>query len=1383
MKLKCILGLFVAVLLLGGGAPLPAVAQAPTGGQLRLLSSDGRGLLLEWTTAGFEVETVERAGERCQRIVIPGTVQTAAPGQPQVPTLGALLGLPAAEGVSLQVVEAGYDVLRGYRLCPAPTMRVMGDDVDAPLVEVLAPDPQRYASDAFYPGRPVEIETSGYLRDQAVAQVQFYPAQYNPVSGEVRLYRRIVARVTWEAPSLKATAEERWASSAYERLLQRTLLNYEALERPGTTEVVTTSPPSSPLYSGGTEGGPALKVVTTNPPSSPLYSGGTEGGPALKVVTTNTPSSPLHAGGTEGGPALKIGVTADGLYRLTYGDLTGAGFGLSGVDPRTLTLRNRGVEIPIYVVGEDDGRFDPGDVLLFYGTAIQDVYTTHNVYWLTAGGSPGLRMSTRDGTPSGGAPVPTHFPVTLHAEEDTYYWVTMPDGEGQDHWFWEDSLTAPASRDYSLTLRNLSTTAPTATVRVRLKGHTDTGTYPDHHTRIYLNGVKVDDQRWDGFQIYDHQVAVSHAYLAEGQNTLRVRGVGDTGAAVDQFFLNWIEIGYWDTYVAEGDELLFGAPAAGTFQFEVTGLSRNQVDVFDVTDPYDVVRITHAAVVTDGTEYKLRFEDAAQPATRYLALTPARRKVPASLELDRPSNWRSPGNGADYILITHSDFYTSALQLAGHRRAQGLRVATVKVEDLYDEFNGGIFNPQALRDFLAYAYNHWTAPAPTYVALLGGASYDYRDLLGLERANYVPTQLIETDGLGQTPSDNWFALLSGTDVLPDMLIGRLAAQSPAEAQDVVDKVIGYETHPPQAPWNTQVLLVADDEAEFESVAEHLAGRLPFYYTARRVYAAGYPPGDPRADVIDHVNGGSLLVHYTGHGNVERWGSWSGGRILNRADVAALDNVGKLPVVSVATCLNGYFAGKNVSMAEEFLLRDERGAAAVWADSGLGYPSGHRVLMGAFYDALFQGDLYPLGAATVAAKVAAYAQSSFWGEMIETYTLFGDPAMPLGIPVNYPYLESTAPADGAGEVPVAQDIEIRFSKPMAPATVVLGGEGTTGLTFTPAWNADHTQVTYAHPNLGYGRTLTFTVSGQDGPGNPLGPGLVPSTWSFATVPAVGMEGATISGPEKGAINTPYAFAAAVWPITATQPVTYLWQATGQAPSTHVGGLNDTVTLTWDAPGFQAITVTATNAGNAVTGTHLLNVLPVVVGIAGPTGGALHTATTFEATVRPVTVTLPITYAWQATGQTPLTHTGGLSDAVTFSWGVTGTQAITVTATHAEGAVSDIHLITIHAPPLAVDVAGPPTGTLGVACAFTATVHPLTATLPLTYAWQATGQPPLTHVSGLSDVVTFTWHTSGTQALTVTAMNAGGAVAGTYAVTIHDAPLNPWTHIYLPVVIKY
>jgi hypothetical protein len=962
-----------------------------------------------------------------------------------------LLGLPSTKEVRVQVLDADYETLGGFDLYPAPHIGVTRDNLDdlaaTDVEQTFAPDQDIYAADAFYPGAPVEIGYTGHLRDQAVAQVQFYPVQYNPVTGKVRLYRRILAQITWAPPLPVATAEARWASSAYENVLENTLLNYDALKRPPVGDI------DRPVDATG-----------------------------ATVVTASSLT-----------PSLKIGVTEDGLYELTYGDLTGAGLDLSRVDPRTIKLSHRGTEVSIYVPGEDDAVFDPTDRVLFYGTGMADIYTTKNVYWLTAGGERGQRMSTRDGTPSGSATVPTHFPVTLHAEEDSYYWQSMPNGEGQDHWFWGDRLTAPGSRAHSLTLNHISTAASRATVRVRLKGRTDTDTNPDHHSRIYLNGVEIDDRPWDGQITYDHQTAVSHAWLNEGSNTVTVEAVGDTGAPVDRLFVNWIEIDYWDTYVAENDELFFGAPAADTFQFEVSGFSRDDMQAYDVTDPASVALITHTTVLDDGGSYRLQFKDTAQPETRYLALTPAQRKPPASIELDQASSWKDTSNGADYIIIAHQDFYTNSLALMDHRSAAGLRAATVKVEDVYDEFNHGILNPQAIRDFLSHAYYNWVAPAPTYVLLVGDACQDYKDNLGTGAMNYVPSQIVETELLGQVPSDNWFVLVSGDDVLPDMFIGRLTAQTPSQAEHMVDKIIHYEDNPPDATWNGKALFVADDGSPFfETTSELLAATLPPYYTANRVYVSHYPPGDPTTDISNYINHGSFLVNYAGHGSVNTWGTWSGGRIFRRSDVTALNNTDKLPMVTIANCLNGYFVGERVCMAEEFLRLQDRGAVAVWAATSLGYPSDHRLLFREFYEAVFQEHHYVLGAAATAAKIAAYSQDNSLSELVETFALFGDPATQLS---TFPHLKSTTPANGARQVPVDQNIHIAFSKPMSTTTVVLDVQGTAGLDLIPTWNADHTAVDYAHPDFDYGRKLTLTIRGQDEQGKPLGSGIIPTTWSF------------------------------------------------------------------------------------------------------------------------------------------------------------------------------------------------------------------------------------------------------------------------------------------------
>lgn len=961
-KNNIMLGISIIIFLILGNVSDPLVtAQSSSEDCLKVLHSDGQAINLELRVGDFRVEMIEHEGQTYQRLIIPDMVQSARPGEPQIPTRGTILGIPSTEGVSVKILDASYEILRGYRLCPAPEIKVTADNLNDILTEgvkqTFAINKKVYTTDAYYPDKTVEISHTGYMRDQPIAQVQFYPVQYNPVTGELRLYHRILARITWDTRHAVGSTKIRGISPAYENLLRNTILNYNALERP----------------------------VDINEKQQP----------------GNTMAESVAVSGTATA-TLKIGVTEDGIYKLTYNDITDAGLKLSDVDPRKIKVKNRGTEIPVYMQGEDDGVFDKTDYILFYGTAVDDIYTTRNVYWLTVEGENGQRMSTLDGTLSGSATVPTQYSATLHAEENSYYWQTIPDGEGQDHYFWGDKLSAPASESYSLVLSNISTTAGTATVHVRLKGRTDDeSTNPDHHTKIYLNNSEIDDQQWDGQSIYDHEVAVPHSSLEVGTNTVKVEGVGDTGATVDQFFINWIEIDYYHTYIAENDELLFGAPEAGTFQFEVDGFSSNDVEVFNVTDPDNVIRVTNMTVVANGGKYKLKFKDTAQSETRYLAQTTSRRKSPDSIESDQPSSWKSTNNGADYIIITHEDFYDSALTLANYRSKSGLRVATVKVGDIYDEFNYGIFNPQAIRDFLSYAYNNWVAPAPTYVLLDGDAYQDYKDNLKTGTINYVPSQIIQTDILGDTPSDNWFVLVSGDDILPDMYIGRLSAQTKSQADDIVDKIIYYEKHPPAKSWSKNVLMVADDDsASFKDMSEQLADLLPVDYTVNKVYVGDYSSeGDPTKDILKYIDNGSLLVNYTGHGAVERWGLWNGDKsIFSRSDISSLNNTHKLPVVTVANCLNGFFPGPKtqVSMAEGFQRLKDKGAVAVWAPTALSYTSGHSILMKELYKAIFQEDKYGLGAVTTAAKIDTYSQSNFWSELVETFVLFGDPATELGI---------------------------------------------------------------------------------------------------------------------------------------------------------------------------------------------------------------------------------------------------------------------------------------------------------------------------------------------------------------------------------------------------
>ncbi len=93
--------------------------------------------------------------------------------------------------------------------------------------------------------------------------------------------------------------------------------------------------------------------------------------------------------------------------------------------------------------------------------------------------------------------------------------------------------------------------------------------------------------------------------------------------------------------------------------------------------------------------------------------------------------------------------------------------------------------------------------------------------------------------------------------------------------------------------------------------------------------------------------------------------------------------------------------------------------------------------------------------------------------------------------------------------------------------------------------------------------------------------------------VALTGVSIDGPAEGRVNTSYAFAATVAPVTATSPITYTWTP---APS---GGQGTAVAIyIWPTAGIKTISVTAENAGGSAIDTHQIGIayevyLPLVL----------------------------------------------------------------------------------------------------------------------------------------------------------------------------------------------
>ncbi len=278
---------------------------------------------------------------------------------------------------------------------------------------------------------------------------------------------------------------------------------------------------------------------------------------------------------------------------------------------------------------------------------------------------------------------------------------------------------------------------------------------------------------------------------------------------------------------------------------------------------------------------------------------------------------------------------------------------------------------------------------PEYMVryLVGDATFDPRNYLELENADFIPTRFVATAHL-ETASDGWLGDFDDNGV-PELAIGRLPVQTVEEATTVVAKLVGYAQASHTGMWTREALLVADEQDgfDFAAASADVGALLSPALSVETLLLDDTDATSIRDTLLTHLNEGKLLVNYMGHGSTE---VWAGGEVLTSADALALTNNEKLPVVVAMNCLNGFFHDLyTTSLAEALLKAEQGGAVAVWASSGLTTPNGQALMNQALMQALFVADGLTLGEAIMRAKAAVTNQ-----DIQRTWLLFGDPTVRL-----------------------------------------------------------------------------------------------------------------------------------------------------------------------------------------------------------------------------------------------------------------------------------------------------------------------------------------------------------------------------------------------------
>lgn len=986
------------------------------------------------------VEEVARdAGDAWRRVTVPGAGVHGDVGWPRVPVYRAVVAIPPDVDIrSIDAQPLTVQALPGDPIAPVP--RVLPHAEGGARTSGVAYEPAwpAGASGAWFPAVRAEVTNVSWWRNRRVAFVDVYPLRTRPGTRAVE----------WSG-ALRVTLTFAPAAGAADRVL---------------------APPH------GRDGWDALldsRIVNAT---------------ASRGWLRSVRPLPFRRGGgpyfTDAPNWFRVETVGEGIVSLTGAALQSAG-ALLPIDTSTLRLfLGETFELPADVPVEDpdappfmrevaavvedggDGQLSAGDRVEFFAlpvdgyrdeldasqpdsTHVHYQYANERVYWVSFGGtSPRAPHRSRvlAAPPrEGGTPVDrvTH---RVHAESNRFF------NPGPKHplvrwekWWWNagynQSDGSPRFVAFDLDGHVAGTTG---TFLARFWGaSSEIGLFADHRLTVTLNGLSYPFQEWNGRtyrDITDPALDANPNLLKSGRNTFTILvdptddpSLPEDDDRVDRVLLAFLEVRHQRhlRWVDEG--FAFRSPSApGTYTYTIDALPDASAEVYDVTDPTSVTRVTGSTGGGAGAAtFTFTRTETSAPRTRYLVTHPSERLAPVSVERDTPPpggylrTLRAP---ADYVIVYYDAFETAANTLAEFRRAMlpgvaSPRVLTVRLSDVFDEFAWGMPDPTAIRNFVRFAYDNYRddpgVPRLRYVTLLGDADFDHRDHESSANVDYLPawSELHEpslwlSDYEASWPADDFFGLLDGpSDQAMDVAVGRIPAQSVTQANDMVTKVIQHAS-PDRGAWQAHATFIADDLCQGDELdasfyfnwthtrqAEGLADLVPAEMDIDRIYLVDYP--DPvtglecrnvtkpsaRDALVRRINDGTWLVDYVGHGGET---VMADERALESSDIPQMTNARRYHYFVTASCSVGKFDDVSEGLGETIVKHRTGGAINSFSAAAVASSGDNVELNEALLSALFVGgqtdtdSIRTIGEASVIAKPSGGLNS-------RKYNVLGDPA--------------------------------------------------------------------------------------------------------------------------------------------------------------------------------------------------------------------------------------------------------------------------------------------------------------------------------------------------------------------------------------------------------
>lgn len=725
---------------------------------------------------------------------------------------------------------------------------------------------------------------------------------------------------------------------------------------------------------------------------------------------------------------LKMSVAEDGIYRLTYNDFVNHGISPSSFNPLGLKLYSRGKEIPILVQGETDGSFDQSDYIEFvglrnmggkhrelgkYGDSYNEYlgrYTDTTSYWLAFSTSKGKRVNVTRTNLQNVSDTLKYYGEVIHSE--------------QNSWF-DFSCDSQIRREMPTWSENKTWNEGNINVGTKEKKFSVGDVYPNKNFKIYVKvqdyvsdintnahllsiGLNSNNRHYDSTFVDKYQKAIlivelNSDLLINGNNILKVNS-HQTKATLNTCLFDWFEVEYPRFIKAVNNKLIFSFQNLNNYSprvFIIQNVSASNYSLwrFGTTyEKYELNKVGNSIIVSDTVSSSEKF------------IITGETKTPIINYLKTFRNLRNSARQADYIAITHSKFEKKVNEYVNNiRDYYKLNMTVVNIQDIYDEYSYGFFNPESIKDFLISAHEYWKSPKPKYVALIGDATYDYYNnkynsgLVKYRAVNYVPSY-------GFPVSDNWFVVWDTTGAnIPQMNIGRIPVNTNEELEWYIQKHYNYISQKNDS-WNKRYLFFSSGNSSNTSelnslketnqfVIDNYVNKIPIGGIYNHFFKTISPPTNfgPYSNEYFQktIDEGAIFISYLGHSGTQIWDN------SITSPIQLTNKVNKYPVITDFGCSTGKYAEPDIdSFSELFTIRPEGQAISYIGNSSLGFLSTSLLIPRLFYKKILGEGVNNVSEALKLAKLEImknYGTTGVYQLFSLTNSLIGDPLVSLPIP--------------------------------------------------------------------------------------------------------------------------------------------------------------------------------------------------------------------------------------------------------------------------------------------------------------------------------------------------------------------------------------------------